>query len=109
MKLCVINTRMDHRCMACLLYTSTANIPEKLLLYRRHDKSVSNQNRNLQKLVATKIANEVAIRRNININTKSMQYSNDWHNKCFYANYEEKLKGKKIIFIADSYLSLIHI
>ena len=34
----------------------TANIPEKLLLYRRHDKSVSNQNRNFQKLVATKIA-----------------------------------------------------
>ena len=31
------------------------------------------------------------------------RYSNDWHNKCFYANYEEKLKGKKIIFIADSY------
>lgn len=78
-----------------------ANIPEKLLMYRRHESSVSNQNRQQQRLMATRIAEEAALRRNINTNTVAMRYSSDWHNKCFYANYEEMLKNKKIIFVAD--------
>ena len=70
-------------------------------MYRRHARSVSNQNRLVQKQVASLIAQEAAQRRNIRTNTEIMLYSDDWHNKCFYVNYEEKLRNKKVVFIED--------
>ncbi len=78
------------------------NIPEKLLLYRRHAHSISTEKRNEQRRKACMIAEKTALRRGL-LNRKEVLYDLDWHNKCFYMNYAEQLEDKSVIIYASDY------
>lgn len=78
------------------------NIPEKLLLYRRYDRSNNSDNRKKQMELAKTIANDIAQRRSI-LNIRCMKLDTDWHNICFYVNYFERLNNKSVIICTSDY------
>lgn len=82
----------------CHVY-DCAVIPEVLLRYRRHSASVS-ANRAEQKKTAREIAARNAQYRK-DVPREVWELSSDWHNKTFFANYYEILKGKRIWLIGN--------
>lgn len=80
------------------------NIPEKLLMYRRVDKSNNTAKRERQRELANLIAYNIADRRNV-LDYNVMKVDLDWHNRCFYLNYFEKLCNKTVIVCSSEYYS----